>query len=154
MLSRNFSFDEFTRTDTGLPNIPNASQIAAGKALAVNILEPVRAWARTKKPDAVVKINSWFRSPTVNIAVGGSSTSQHLHGEAVDFEIAGITNADIWNFIYYELKEFDQLIGEKLSRKDGSAGWIHVSYHVGRLRKDGRSFLGGARYVKGLQYAF
>lgn len=151
-LSDHFTLAELCVTNTGLPNTPDGEHVEALIHLCRNVLEPVRAWARTKKPDAVVIVNSGFRSYKVNAAAGSkSTTSQHLFGEAADIEIPGIRNDDIYLFIRDELKNFDQLIAEKLQRADGSAGWIHVSYRVDRLRREAISFLGN-KYVPGLQY--
>lgn len=145
-LSPHFSLAEMTVTNSGLPNHPDAKQLAALTKLCERVLEPVRL--NFGKP---VTVNSGFRGKQANAAVGGSQTSQHSLGEAADIEIRGVHNEMIYKFIRDNL-EFDQLIAEKLSKTDGSAGWIHVSYRDGRLRKQCLSFLGGGKYVNGLVF--
>lgn len=149
MMSEHFSYAEFTKTNTGLPNVPNDDQIAAGKFLAETILEPVRAHFNLP-----VAVNSWFRSEAVNIAAGSkaTSTSQHLYGEACDFEVPGIPNSEIWQFINSSGLAFDQLIAEKLTQSNGSDGWIHCSAKVGRARKDAISYIGNNIYRLGLVF--
>lgn len=148
-LSDHFTLEEFTRSakadELGISNIPNALQISHMQALCDNVLEPLR-----KHYDKPISIKSGFRCPELNGAVGGASTSQHTKGEAADIEIYGIRNDDIWNFIVSHLN-FDQVIAERLSRDDGSAGWIHVSYAV-KNRKEALSCPKSGEYVKGLVY--
>lgn len=155
-MSEHFSFAEFTKTNTGLPNVPDDAQIAAGKYVAETILEPVRAHFVAKYPDRhiAVAVNSWFRCSEVNVAAGSkvTSTSQHLFGEAVDFEIPGVPNSEIWQFIESSGLAFDQLIAEKLTHSNGSDGWIHCSAKVGRARKDAISYIGNNVYKPGLVF--
>ena len=77
-LSNNFTDKELVVTETGLPNIAREKDKVFGLLLAVFILQVIRdEYGR-------IKVDSWFRSPTVNREVGGSSTSQHLKGQAAD----------------------------------------------------------------------
>lgn len=146
-LSEHFSLAELTVTKSKYLNIPNQQQLLALEALCNNVLEPIRRHYRLP-----VKVNSGFRSPEVNSAAGGSSKSQHLKGEAADIEVPTVDNVDVWNFIVSTL-DFDQVIAEYLSKTDGSAGWIHVSYRAdGKNRKDARSCIGRANYPAGLHY--
>jgi len=146
-LSRHFTLAELTVTKSKYLNIPNQQQILALEALCDNVLEKIREHYRLP-----VIINSGFRSPEVNSAAGGSPTSQHLRGEAADIEVPTVPNADVWNFIA-SLPSFDQVIAEYLSKTDGKAGWIHVSYRAdGKNRKDMRSCIGKGNYPKGLHY--
>lgn len=123
-LSANFSLAELTRTSKpGVNNTPSEEQIANLKALAVNVLQPLR--------DAIgrpIKINSAFRSEAVNKSVGGSSSSQHCKGEAADIEIEGFPNIALARKIIELGLPFDQLIAEFLVDGDANAGWIHVSH--------------------------
>jgi len=148
-LSEHFTLDEFvdspTAKEKGIANVPNAVQIDAMKNLCLNVLEPVRKYFG--KP---VRIKSGFRSPALNKAIGGASTSQHMKGEAADIEIAGVRNDAIFNFIITHLN-FDQCIAEKLSMSEGSKGWVHVSYSV-KNRCDTLSCTASGEYVKGLVY--
>lgn len=125
-LTEHFSLEELTVSPTakklGLPNTPTQEHIANMKYVCEKILEPVRA--HFGKP---VQINSSYRSPAVNKAVGGSKTSQHSNGEAVDFEIPGIPNKKLADWVADNL-EFDQVILEFYNAKDGAnSGWVHAS---------------------------
>jgi len=77
-LSDNFTLKEATKTETGLPNVPDEKAKAFAQLLAIFILQPIR------NKFGRYEINSWYRSSRVNRAVGGSSTSQHLEGQAAD----------------------------------------------------------------------
>ena len=79
-LTPHFSLEEVVKTKTGLSNIPNVEQTNQLRKLCLNILEPVRSVYN--KP---LIIDSAFRSPDVNKAVGGVSTSQHLFPIVVNF---------------------------------------------------------------------
>ncbi len=125
-LTANFTLEELIVSPTakrlGLSNVPSPEHIANMKYVCEKILEPVRA--HFGKP---VQINSSYRSPLVNKAVGGSKTSQHSNGEAVDFEIPGISNKAVADWVADNL-EFDQVILEFYNAKDGTnSGWVHAS---------------------------
>ena len=92
-LTPHFTFEEMTVTKTGFKNVPNVSQINHLRMLCVNILEPLRE--RIGQP---IHVNSAFRSPLVNKAVGGVATSQHLSGDAADI-ISSVQTSRIWNAI-------------------------------------------------------
>lgn len=132
-LSPNFTLTEMIASDTarriGDPNTPGTVEIAALKTLCERVLEPVRA--HFGKP---VRVNSGYRGPRVNAAVGSSDTSQHRRGEAADIEIAGVSNAMLARWIRDNLV-FDQLILEAHREGDPNSGWVHVSYRKGRARK-------------------
>jgi hypothetical protein len=149
-LSKHFTLLELTRSQTAkrldIKNEPSAAEIKCLKELCENILEPIRV--HFGKP---LVLSSVYRSPALNKAIGGASTSQHVKGQAADLEIAGVANAAIYAYILDNL-DFDQLIAEKLKTSDGGAGWIHVSYNKGKNRGEALSFLGGGRYVKGLVF--
>ncbi len=132
-LSAHFTLDELTASETarriGDPNRPAAPETTALKRLCDKVLEPVRA--HFGKP---VRINSGYRSPRTNAAVGSSETSQHRRGEAADIEIEGVGNAVLARWIRDHLI-FDQLILEAHRPGDPNSGWVHVSYRAGRARK-------------------
>lgn len=97
--------------------------------LANCILEPVRNhFGRPFTP------SSGYRSSALNAAVGSKPTSQHTTGEAVDFEIPGIPNATVAEWIRDHL-EFDQLILEFYEPADPASGWVHVSLKAAGNRK-------------------
>ena len=131
-LSRNFSLQELTKSDTairkGIDNEPNADQIDKLKMLCENILQPVRdQFGR-------VKVTSGFRSPELCQAIGSSLTSQHSKAEAADFECIGTDNAELADWIYKNL-ETDQLILEFYTPGEPNSGWIHCSYTTDQPRK-------------------
>ena len=111
-----------TATRRGLDNTPNGEQLANMKLLAEKVFEPLREWV-----GGPIRINSFFRGPELNTAIGGSSKSQHCKGQAVDIDDGGCnkTNAEMYKFIKDEL-EFDQMIWE--FGDDDNPNWVHVSY--------------------------
>jgi zinc D-Ala-D-Ala carboxypeptidase len=132
-LTKNFSLAEMTKSETalrqGLDNTPGEAEIANMRKLAENVLQPVRdAYGRG------VKVNSGFRHPDVNAAVGGSRTSDHCKGQAADIEIPGVANAELAEWISKNL-EFRQLILEFYTPGIPDSGWVHVSYVEGDNKK-------------------
>ena len=124
-LSRNFSLQELTKSDTairkGIDNEPNADQIDKLKSLCENILQPVRDHFGR------VKITSGFRSPELCLAIGSSINSQHAKAEAADFECPGVDNVELADWIKRELP-YDQLILEFYTPGEPNSGWIHCSW--------------------------
>lgn len=98
------------------------------QALAENVFEPLR-----EHFGHPIYITSFYRSPELNKAIGGSPSSQHCKGEAIDIDdvIGESTNADFFNYIKDNL-DFDQLIWE--FGNDGSPNWVHVSYRASNNR--------------------
>lgn len=147
-LSEHFTLAELTRSDVAarlrLPNKPGDPVIAKLQQVCHHILEPVRL--HFGRP---VRINSGYRSPRVNAVAGGSETSQHCRGEAVDFEVPGVSNADVAAWVRDHLR-FDQLILECYRRGEPSSGWVHVSWKAAGNRQQALTFTGG-RYLKGLR---
>jgi len=131
-LTENFTLSEMTKSETalrhGLDNTPGDTEIANLKRLAENILQPVRNNYRRG-----VKVNSGYRAPNVNAAVGGSKTSDHCRGQAADIEIPGIANAALAEWISKHLK-FTQLILEFYTPGIPDSGWVHVSYDPANLK--------------------
>jgi putative chitinase len=130
-LSEHFNLKEFTKSETAIrkriDNTPNAAHAENLKNVCEKILEPVRK--HFGKP---VRINSGYRGPALNAAVGGSSKSQHCNGEAVDFEIDGLPNPELAKWVA-ENCEFDQIILEFYDPKEGpNSGWVHAS-----IKRDG-----------------
>ena len=124
-LSRNFSLQELTKSDTAIrmdiDNNPNADQIEKLKALCENILQPVRDHFGR------VKVTSGFRSSELCVAIGSSVNSQHAKAEAADFEVMGTDNAELFDWIKSNL-EPDQLILEFYTPGEPNSGWIHCSW--------------------------
>lgn len=134
-ISEHISYNEFVHSHTakmkGIKNKPSQSHIENAQALALNVFEPLRAWV-----GGPIKINSFFRSKTLNAAIGGSTTSQHCKGEAVDIDdtFGYRTNAEMFWYIVNNL-EFDQIIWE--FGTNDNPDWVHVSYkRSGNNRKN------------------
>ena len=132
-LSDNFTLNELIYSDTairkGILNNPNDEQINNLKLLCENILEPVR-----NNFNSPVIINSGYRSPEVCLAVGSTIKSQHTKGQAADFEIVGIANKVIADWIVTNL-DFDQCILEFWNENEPNSGWVHCSYNAVGNRK-------------------
>lgn len=131
-LTNNFSLKELTVSDTatrlGLDNTPNEAVTANLKTLAEQILQPVR-----EHYGKSVKVNSGYRAPEVNAAVGGSKTSDHCKGQAADIEITGVANGDLAKYIAENFK-FTQVILEFYTQGVPDSGWVHVSYDSNDLK--------------------
>lgn len=131
-LTNNFSLKELTVSDTatrlGLDNMPNETVTANLKTLAENILQPIR-----EHYGKSVKVNSGYRAPEVNAAVGGSKTSDHCKGQAADIEINGVANGDLADYIVKNYK-FTQVILEFYTQGIPDSGWVHVSYDTNDLK--------------------
>lgn len=127
-LSKHFALHEFTRSQTasrrGIANNPGPAEIRALRMLCERVLEPVRE--HFGKP---IRISSGYRGPKLNRAIGGSRTSQHMKGEAADFEIAGVSNVEVCRWMEANLN-YDQLILEFYTPGQPNSGWVHVSYRV------------------------
>ena len=125
-ISKHISFREgvysITAKRLGLDNTPNDEQLANMELVAKEIFEPLRAWV-----GGPIKINSFFRSPKLNKAIGGSSKSQHCKGQAIDIDdtFKRSSNAAMYRFIKDNL-DFDQMIWE--FGDDNNPDWVHVSY--------------------------
>ncbi len=152
-LSPNFSLAEMSKSQSaarrGWTNDPPPPVVLALRQLCRVVLEPLRA--HYGRP---VTINSGYRSPRVNRAIGGAATSQHVLGEAADIEVPGIPNGDVAIYIRDWLP-FDQLILEAYTPGVPSSGWVHVSYREGRLRREVLTASprkgGGMAYAPGLR---
>ena len=131
-LSTNFTLAEFTKSQTatrkGLDNTPGEEHLANAKELFLNVVQKVR------ENFGVTVINSGYRGPALNEAVGGSSKSQHCKGEAADIEVPGVANAELAEWIRDNL-DFDQLILEFYTPGVPDSGWVHVSYKTSGNRK-------------------
>ena len=134
-LTANFTLDELIKSQVaerkGINNNPNPQQIENIKALAVNVLQPVRSHF-----DKPLIISSGFRCAQLCIEIGSKITSQHVadnDAAAADFEIPGVDNRELASWIKNEL-EFDQLILEFYRDNEPTSGWIHCSYSTNHNR--------------------
>ena len=127
-----FTIDELCASDTAerkkIDNVPNADARLRMQRLIEQLLDPIRAaWG------SPITVNSGYRSPALNRAVGGVPTSQHVKGEAADITVGSTAdNKRLFDKIV-ELQKagriaFDQLIDES------GYSWVHISYRAGNNR--------------------
>jgi len=118
-LTEHFTLEELCYSATavrkGLDNTPTPAVLANMEKVAA-ALEIIRAHF-----DRPIKVTSCYRSPAVNLAVGGSMTSAHRYGLAVDFEVQGVEHFDVCIAIPHLIPDFDQCIYEF-----GPSGWVHL----------------------------
>ena len=126
MISKHISYKEGVHSNTairrGIDNTPTDDQLYFMEIVAEEVFEPLREWV-----GGPIKINSFYRCPELNTAIGGSATSQHCKGQAIDIDdtFGKATNAEMYNFIKEHL-DFDQMIWE--FGDDDNPAWVHVSY--------------------------
>ena len=133
-LTENFSLNELTKSQTaerkGIDNTPGTEHQENLKSLFEMILQPIRDHF-----GQVVSVSSGYRSPELCVAIGSSTQSQHAKGEASDFEIFGVSNKELDDWIDENL-DYDQLILEYSKGEDEpNSGWVHCSYTNGNNRK-------------------
>lgn len=152
-LTANFSLHELSKSETalrmGLDNTPNDEATENLRLLCEKVLQPVR-----DHYGKGVKVNSAYRSPESNAAVGGggSKTSDHCKGMAADIEIPGVANADLAQWIMDNL-DYTQLILEFYTPGIPDSGWVHVSYDPNNLKKQeltATKVAGKTQYLPGL----
>ena len=134
MLTNNFSLQEMIKSETALrrdmDNTPHNDEVVHNlTTLCEQVLQPLR-----DVYGVGVKVNSGYRSPDVNAAVGGSRTSDHCKGQAADIEIPGVANADLAQYIADNF-HFTQLILEFYTQGVPDSGWVHVSYDADNLKR-------------------
>jgi len=131
-LSKNFSLEELTKSQTatrkGIDNTPSPEHQANLQSLCTAILQPIRDHF-----GQVVTVSSGYRSPELCLAINSKITSQHAKGQAADFEIFGVSNKELADYINENL-EYDQLILEYWKESDPNSGWVHCSYSEGNNR--------------------
>ena len=126
MISKHITYAEAIHSNTAkrknIDNTPNETQVEAMKLLAEKVFEPLREWV-----GGPIKVNSFFRSEALNESIGGSATSQHCKGQAIDIDdvYGRKSNAEMYNWIKDNL-DFDQMIWE--FGTDMQPNWVHVSY--------------------------
>lgn len=124
-LSEHFTLSEAVKSQladrNGIDNTPPPGIAKNLVRVAVHILEPVRA-----EYSVPFSPSSWYRSPELNARLGSKPTSQHVLGLAVDFELPGVSNAELATWCSENLT-FDQLILEFYKTTDPKAGWVHCS---------------------------
>lgn len=132
-ISKYVTYAEVTKSNQAaalkLANIPNATQLNNLRLVCTNVFDKVRE--HFGKP---IGISSGFRSVELNAKIGGSKTSQHCEGKALDIDgdiFGGISNKLIFEYIRKSCT-FDQLIWEFGS--ENAPDWVHVSYNEGKNR--------------------
>lgn len=124
-----FTLQELTRSQTarqrGLDNTPDAAAVENLQNLVTHILDPLRQlWG------SPLYVNSGYRSPAVNAAVGGARNSQHLTGCAADITTGSPKkNRKLLKLLLLHAPAipFDQLIAERCD-SNGNPRWLHISY--------------------------
>ena len=122
-ISKHISYKEATYSNYAknhnIANKPKAQDIENMETLAKEVFEPLREWVK-----APIKVNSMFRSLDLNTGIGGSATSSHMTGNAIDItSMGGKTNLEMFHYIKDNL-DFDQLIWEY----GVEPRWLHVSF--------------------------
>ena len=137
-ISKHISYKEAVKSNTALrlniDNTPDSISLTNMTGVAHHIFEPLRLWV-----GGPIKINSFYRCPKLNKAIGGSKRSQHCQGRAIDIDdtFGHKTNAEMFYYIKDNLN-FDQMIWE--FGDDNNPAWVHVSFdslegNRGRLLK-------------------
>ena len=125
-ISKHISYKEATQSQTavrkGIINEPDAYQLQNMQLLAEKVFEPLR-----EHFGVPIAINSFFRSPKLNKAIGGVSGSQHTQGRAIDVDdtLGGVSNRQMFDWIRENL-DYDQLIWEFGNNQNPD--WVHISY--------------------------
>ena len=132
-LSKNFSLAELCKSQTatrmGLDNNPSEDEQENLRLLCERVLQPIRDHF-----NRVVSVSSGYRSVDLCVAIGSSTGSQHAKGEAADFEIFGVSNKELADWINENLY-YDQLILEYWKESDPNSGWVHCSFSLNGNRK-------------------
>ena len=125
-LSKHVSYKEGVHSITalrlGLKNDPSDDHLLNMIKISQEVFEPLRVHV-----GGPIKINSFYRGPELNKAIGGSAKSQHCHGQAMDIDdtYGHASNAEMFNWIKANL-DYDQMIWE--FGTDQNPDWVHVSY--------------------------
>lgn len=129
LLTENFPLSELLRSQTATRNDiqeqfnPSPVVIENLRQLCIHVLQPLR-----DRVGRAVFVNSGYRAPQVNALVGGSTSSQHLLGQAADIECGHISMEELYQRIRNSDLPFDQLIQEFNQ-------WVHVSYNPAGNRR-------------------
>jgi hypothetical protein len=125
-ISKYISYEEAvtsqTATRKAILNVPNEKELICMQLVGIRVFDAVREHFGTP-----LRVSSFFRCLLLNNAVGGSKTSQHCKGQAIDIQGTGkVTNKMIFDYIKENL-DFDQLIWE--FGNENNPAWVHVSYN-------------------------
>ena len=143
-LSKNFELDEFLQSQTaarkGIDMTPGEEVIDNLQELVTHFLQPLR-----EQIDSPIRVTSGFRPLELNTEIGGSKTSQHMEGKAVDFQAPGWQPIELCQIAVVNELPFDQLIRE-------FRAWVHASYNgdANRFAKlTAKLVNGGPQYTHG-----
>jgi len=132
-LSKSFTLNELTKSQEAtrleIDNTPNEEHILNLKLLCENVLQPIRDFYGMP-----LSVSSGYRSAALCEAIGSSSKSQHTKGQAADFEIFGVANKDLADFVVKNL-DYDQCILEFWNENEPNSGWVHCSFNALGNRK-------------------
>ena len=155
-LSKHFTVKEASHSSTalrlGLPNHPGRPELLAASLLAENILEPLRhhfgvpfspmSWIRTEPLERHLcskAFSRWCRARKVRETEDSwqeyFKRKSHPRGEAVDIELPGVANDDLYDWIAANLR-YDQLIREFRNPGQPKSGWVHVSFSAVKNRME------------------
>lgn len=153
-LSKHFTLEEFTYSNTakkfGIDNTPDEIHIKVAKHTCEYLLEPLRdLLGKYYGKTVYITITSGYRCPLLNSKVGGSSTSQHVKGEAIDLEayyMSGkkkiiINYIELYNLIKQWVKQGKLSVDQCIQECAGSARWVHCSYSSWGATKNRKQFL-------------
>lgn len=128
----------------GISNMPTEVHLTNLKVIAEKVFEPIR-----EHFGVPIYISSGYRSEALNRAIGGSKTSQHCKGQAIDIDMdgadSGVTNNEIFHWVKQNLK-FTQLIAE-FPDKYGNLGWVHIGYDAQNLKNEIIIAVGSNKYI-------
>ncbi len=127
-LSEHFTLSEFIESSTAkkrnIDNTPNSEIVGNIQELVNVILEPLRAaWG------SGIKVNSGYRCPALNKAVGGSSTSAHTTGWAADIKPANGKIAEFKSFVIKWLKNNNMAFDQYINEFSGNSQWVHIALY-------------------------
>ena len=147
-ISEHLSLSELISSDSakrnGISNMPTEIHLSNLRVLADKVFEPIREHFATP-----IFISSGYRSEALNKAIGGSKTSQHCKGQAIDIDMDGsdseVTNNEIFHWAKANLK-FTQLIAE-FPDANGNLGWVHIGYDAQNLKNEIIIAVGKNKYI-------
>ena len=146
-LSDHFTLMELTKSQTaqrlGIDNTPDDEAIGNLAIMCDSVLEPIRAHFGVP-----FSPSSAYRSKKLNEAIGGSQTSAHCRGLAVDIEVPGVSNPELARWVQKNIV-FDQLIVECWTGEPGS-GWVHIGDELLEQRGQVLTYTRGKGYMNGL----
>ena len=128
-LSKNFTFEQLTDSK-GHPSLVSKNR-TQGEAvfnylrdLCLYILEPIKE----RFASYTMTVNSGFRGPDLNAAVGGSSTSQHSMGQAADLDFGSRDkNWEVFKWIAFQSNAANLPFGQVIFERSANGSWVHVS---------------------------